>query len=689
MAELLLELFSEEIPARMQARAADDLRRLVTDALVERGITYAAAASFATPRRLTLSLDGVLARQPDRREEKRGPRANAPEAALAGFLRQFNLTPDQVKIAETDKGAFYTALIETPGAATEQVLADILPGIIRTFPWPKSMRWGSGELRWVRPLQSILCCFNGEVVPFEIDGIASGDQTQGHRFLAPGVIHASKFEDYVDHLRRAFVILDPAERREIIDHQSAQIAFANHLSLIDDPGLLEEVAGLVEWPVVLLGSFDTDFLDVPPEVLTTTMRTNQKYFALRDASGKLAPRFLVVSNLEAADGGAKIVAGNEKVLRARLSDARFFWEQDKRARLDSRIGALENIVFHAKLGTLAERVARITQLTSGLAMVMGVDPQLAARAAMLSKADLTTGMVGEFPELQGLMGRYYALADGEHPDVANAIRDHYSPLGPTDSVPTAPVSIAVALAEKLDSLVGFFAIDERPTGSKDPFALRRACLGIVRLILENNLRLNLSQIFQQALDLHGVKTELQRTLVTDVLGFVTERLKVFLRDRNRAHDLVGSVLSAGKLDDLVDMVNRIDALDQFLSTTDGINLLAGYKRAANILRIEEKKDGGTSFAGDVNPALLVEDEEKTLNNALDQALPDINAKLDAEDFSGAMAALSHLRAPLDAFFERVIVNASEPEIRHNRLRLLTRIDDPLGKIADFSLIERK
>jgi glycyl-tRNA synthetase beta chain len=689
MAELLLELFSEEIPARMQMRAADDLRRLVTDALVERGITYAAAAAFATPRRLTLSLDGVMARQPDRREEKRGPRANAPDAALAGFLRQFNLTPDQVKIAETDKGAFYTAVIETPGAATEQVLADLLPAIIRSFPWPKSMRWGSGELRWVRPLQSILCCFNGEIVPFEIDGIIASDQTKGHRFLAPGVIHASKFEDYVDHLRRAFVILDPAERREIIAHQSAQIAFANHLTLVDDSGLLDEVAGLVEWPVVLLGSFDPAFLDVPPEVLTTTMRTNQKYFALRDSSGKLASRFLVVSNLEAADGGTKIVAGNEKVLRARLSDARFFWEQDKRLRLDSRIGALENIVFHAKLGTLAERVARISQLTSGIAVIIGADPQLAARAATLSKADLTTGMVGEFPELQGLMGRYYALADGEHPDVADAIRDHYSPLGPTDTVPTAPISIAVALAEKLDSLVGFFAIDEKPTGSKDPFALRRACLGIVRLILENNLRLNLTQVFQQALELHGVNPDLQTALVTDVLSFVTERLKVFLRDRNKAHDLVGSVLSISKLDDLVDIVNRIDALDRFLATADGINLLAGYKRAANILRIEEKKDGGVSFIGEVDAALLVEDEEKNLNIALDQALPNINAKLNAEDFSGAMAALSHLRAPLDAFFERVIVNADESALRQNRLRLLARVTVPMELIADFSLIERK
>jgi glycyl-tRNA synthetase beta chain len=689
MAELLLELFSEEIPARMQARAADDLRRLVTDALVERGITYAAAAAFATPRRLTLSLDGVLTRQPDRREEKRGPRANAPEAALAGFLRQFNLTPDQVKVAETDKGAFYTAVIETPGAATEQVLADILPGIIRTFPWPKSMRWGSGELRWVRPLQSILCCFNGEVVPFEIDGIASGDQTQGHRFLAPGTIHASKFEDYVDHLRKSFVILDPAERREIIAHQSAQIAFANHLSLVDDPGLLDEVAGLVEWPVVLLGSFDPVFLDVPPEVLTTTMRTNQKYFALRDAGGKLAPRFLVVSNLEAADGGAKIVAGNEKVLRARLSDARFFWEQDKRARLDSRIGALKNIVFHAKLGTLAERVERITQLTSGIAMIIGADPQLAARAAMLCKADLTTGMVGEFPELQGLMGRYYALADGEHADVADAICDHYSPLGPTDTVPTALVSIAVALAEKLDSLLGFFAIDEKPTGSKDPFALRRACLGMVRLILENNLRLNLTQVFQQALELHGAKAEMQAGLIAEVLSFVTERLKVFLRDRNKAHDLVGSVLSAGRLDDLVDIVNRIDALDQFLATADGINLLASQRRASNILRIEEKKDNGTSFIGATSQDLLVAEEENALNRILDEIEPNIEANLDAENYAGVMKLLSQLRAPLDAFFENVTVNAKEPEIRHNRLRLLNRIDTPLGKIADFSLIERK
>ncbi len=688
MAELLLELFSEEIPARMQANAAENLRTRVTDALVERGITYAAARAFATPRRLCLVLDGVIKAQPDRREEKRGPRVGAPEAALAGFLRQFKLRADQVSITKTDKGDFHTAIIETRGKPTSDVLAEILPDIIQTFAWPKSMRWGSGELRWVRPLHSILCCFDGEIVPFDLAGVAVGDQTRGHRFMASGAISARKFEDYAERLAQHFVVIDPARRREIIAGEATQLAFAHHLTLVDDPALLDEVVGLVEWPVALMGSFDPDFLDVPAEVLTTTMRVNQKYFALRDSSGKLAPRFLTVANLEATDGGRAIIAGNEKVLRARLSDARFFWEQDRKSSLDSRLPALGHIVFHAKLGTLAARVERMGHLATYIADAIKADRQMAQRAALLAKADLVTGMVGEFPELQGVMGRYYALQDGEAAQVADAIRDHYAPLGPNDKTPVAPISITVALAEKIDTLTGFFSCDEKPTGSKDPFALRRAGLGIIRIILENQLRLNLAELFDYACGLHQVDADRRASLVGELLGFLTDRLKVYLRERGVGHDLVAAVFGLGNQVDLLSMVRRIEALAQFAKTEDGQNLLAGYRRAANILRIEEKKDAIRYRFADHRAHSDLTEQERVLLAALDEQIRAVMVSLQSEKFAEAMDHLSKLRTPIDAFFDKVTVNDADPALRADRLRLLSGIVSTMEQIADFSQVEK-
>jgi glycyl-tRNA synthetase beta chain len=688
MAELLLELFSEEIPARMQAEAAEQLKKRVSDALVERGVTYAAARAFATPRRLTLVLDGVAATQPDRREEKRGPRVGAPEAAIAGFLRQFNLTQDQVTIAKTDKGEFHTAVIETTGRPTPDLLADILPDIIRGFAWPKSMRWGSGELRWVRPLQSILCCFGGEIVPFSVEGLTSSDQTRGHRFMAQGSISARGFEDYADKLAKAFVIVDPARRREIIEREAQQAAFTHHLNLVDDPALLDEVVGLVEWPVVLMGTFDPAFLEVPPEVLTTTMRVNQKYFALRDGNGKLAPRFLVVANLEASDGGRAIVAGNEKVLRARLSDARFFWEQDKKQTLASRVPQLAAITFHAKLGTLADRVQRIENLAGLIAECIGADGPQARRAAHLCKADLVTGMVGEFPELQGLMGQYYAKLDGEPAPVADAIREHYSPLGPSDNVPTASLSIAVALAEKIDTLVGFFGVDEKPTGSKDPFALRRAGLGIIRLILENKVRLRLADVFAAASASYAPGLFGPEPFVSDLMEFLADRLKVYLRDKGIAHDLITATFALGGQDDLTLLVTRIESLHTFLKTDDGANLLAAYRRASNILRIEEKKDG-VGYDGFPDSDLLTAPEERALFDTLSRQGPRVKTRLDAEQFEAAMVELSQLRTPVDAFFEAVTVNADEPAIRANRLKLLSQIRAATAPVADFSKLDGK
>ncbi|WP_414474994.1 glycine--tRNA ligase subunit beta [Microvirga sp. M2] len=750
MPDLLLELFSEEIPARMQRRAAEDLKKLVTDALVERGFLYEGAQAFSTPRRLALTVLGLPVKGQDVREERKGPRVGSPDAAIQGFLKGAGLASiDQARIeSDPKKGEFYVAVIEKPGRATTDVLAEILPQIIKTFPWPKSMRWGAasaepGSLRWVRPLQSVLCTFgpeteDPEVVRFEVDGIVSGDVTYGHRFLAPGQIRVKRFDDYVPALERAKVVLDADRRKDMILHDAKDLAFAQGLELVEDEGLLEEVAGLVEWPVVLMGSFDEAFLAIPPEVIRTTIRANQKCFVLRDsASGKLASRFLLTSNLAASDGGATIVGGNERVVRARLSDAKFFWETDQRVKLEDRLEKLKAIVFHEKLGTQYERVERIAALARELAPIVGADPSLAERAAHLAKADLVTEMVGEFPELQGLMGRYYATLQGENPSVAAAIEEHYKPLGPSDRVPTDPVSVAVALADKIDTLVGFWAIDEKPTGSKDPYALRRAALGVIRLVLENNIKLPLISLlakpfardakdvlfeeFLQARKLveaiedsafaplvsHPALPDLesifrQRQLGNaeslarimyvrslDLLSFFADRLKVYLRDQGARHDLIDAVFALEGQDDLLMIVRRVEALGRFLDTEDGANLLAGYRRAANILRIEEKKDGRSY---DEAPDLqIVNDhgqiEEKALAVVLHGAKEEARKAVESEDFEGAMRALSRLRQPVDAFFDKVTVNADDPILRANRLRLLNSIREATRTVADFSRIE--
>jgi len=711
MPDLLLELFSEEIPARMQKQAAEDLKRLVTNALVERGLVYEGAASFATPRRLALHIAGLPARQPDVREEKKGPRVGAPEAAVQGFLRAAGLDSlDQAKI-EADpkgKGEFYVAIVEKAGAATLDVLADVLPQIVRTFPWPKSMRWGAGStkpdtLRWVRPLHSIIATFgpeteDPEIVPFEVDGIVAGDITRGHRFLSPGPIKVRRLDDYMASLEKAKVVLDAARRKDIILHDAKDLAFAQGLELVEDEGLLEEVAGLVEWPVVLMGAFDEAFLEIPAEVVRATIRANQKCFVLRHPGGRLSNKFLLVSNIEASDGGIAIAGGNARVVRARLSDALYFWKTDQaplpdyvtdenRAKpLDQRLAKLQalNIVFHEKLGTQGERVARIRALARSLAPLVGADPELADRAAQLCKADLPTEVVGEFPETQGLMGRRYAALQGEHADVCAAIEEHYKPQGPSDFVPTGPVSIAVALADKLDTLVGFWAIDEKPTGSKDPYALRRAALGVIRLVLENGVRAPLQTIMRRHLAVMAVP-ELDPMLANDLLAFIHDRLKVYLRDKGARHDLIDAALGENS-DDLLMIVRRVEALGAFLSTDDGKNLLAGYKRAANIVRAEEKKEKGASFDGAFDPALFERDEEKTLAAALVGASTQSSAAIAAEDFAGAMSALAQLRAPVDAFFEKVTVNDADPAKRLNRLRLLNGLRSATRSVADFSKI---
>ncbi len=705
MPDLLLELFSAEIPARMQRRAAGDLKQLVTDALVERGFLYEGAKAFATPRRLALHVAGLPARGQDLREERKGPRVGAPEAAILGFLKSAGLTSlDQARIAsDPKKGEFYVAVIERPGRPTPEVLAEILPQIIKTFPWPKSMRWGAGSveagaLRWVRPLEAIVCTFGPEteepeIVRFEIDGIEAGDVTHGHRFLAPGPIRVKRFDDYAPALDRARVVLDADRRRDIIVHDARDLAFAQGLELVEDEGLLEEVAGLVEWPVVLMGSFSEAFLDIPPEVIRTTIRANQKCFVLRDPrTGRLANRFILTSNLLAGDGGATIVHGNERVVRARLSDAKFFWDADRNVRLDDRLEKLASIVFHEKLGTQAERVDRIAALARDLSSVAGADPALAERAARLAKADLVTEMVGEFPELQGLMGRYYAAHQGEEPAVAAAVEEHYKPLGPSDRVPTEPVSVALALADKLDMLVGFWAIGEKPTGSKDPYALRRAALGVIRLVVENKLNLRLLPLFEASLRhfrARAGETFGKAFESGDLLSFFADRLKVHLRDEGARHDLIDAVFALGDQDDLLMVVRRVEALGRFLETEDGANLLAGYRRAANILRIEEKKDGraydGKPDLGIVNDGGQV--EEKGLVVALDAAQRDAQAALAVADFEGAMRALSRLRQPVDAFFETVTVNAADPALRANRLTLLNALRGATRTVADFSRIE--
>jgi len=689
MPELLLELFSEEIPARMQGRAAADLQGLVAERLKAAGLAFATAEAYATPRRLTLVVEGLPAAQPDTVEERRGPRADAPEQAVQGFLKAAGVRLDDCERRDTGKGVFLFATIRRSGRPTAAVLVGLLQDAVAALPWPKSMRWGSRPERWVRPLHAILCLFDGAVVPVAFAGLTAGDRTRGHRFHAPAPFAVTGFADYREKLQAARVLLDPAERRAAILAQAEARAREAGFVLERDEALLDELAGLVEWPVVVLGRIEERFLSLPPEVPVTSMRTHQKYLALRHPDGRLAPHFLAVANLEADDGGRAIVAGNERVLTARLSDAAYFWQTDRKQSLESRVPALANVVFHAKLGTLADKVSRLEALAAHLARyVPGAEPDRARAAARLAKADLTAGMVGEFPELQGVMGRYYALADGVDPTVAEALREHYSPLGPSDRCPTAPLSAVVALADKLDTLVGFFGIGELPTGSKDPFALRRAALGCIRLAVENGLRLPLLAAFGQAALLHG---EARHGAGFDfqprqLLGFFADRLKVHLREKGVRHDLVAAVFGAGEEDDLVRLLARVEALDGFLRGEDGANLLAAYRRAANILRIEEKKDG-RRYDGAVDPALLSAAEERALDRALAAVTAEAEQAAAAERFQPAMRVLAGLRGPVDAFFDQVTVNAAEAEVRRNRLHLLSAIRRTLDRVADFSQIE--
>jgi glycyl-tRNA synthetase beta chain len=703
MPDLLLELFSEEIPARMQAKAADDLRRMVTDKLVAEGLVYEGAKAFATPRRLALTVHGIPARQSDLKTERRGPKMGAPDAAVQGFLKATGLKSlDEAKIQRDPKGDFYIALIEKPGRATIDLLAEILPVIVRTFPWPKSMRWGersakSGSLSWVRPLHSIIATFGLEteepdVVKFSVDGIETGQTTFGHRFMAPAAISVRRFEDYEAKLKAAKVVLDPQARKDIILEDAKELAFAQGLELVEDQVLADEVAGLVEWPVALMGTFEKEYLSIPDEVIRATIRNNQKCFVVRDPkTGKLTNKFILTANIEATDGGKTIIGGNERVIRARLSDAKFFYETDLKTKLEARLPKFDQIVFHEKLGTQAERIKRIERLAAEIAPLVGADVEKAKRAAHLAKADLLTEVVGEFPEVQGLMGKYYAQAQCEDASVAAASEEHYKPQGPTDRVPTDPVSVAVALADKVDTLVGFWAIDEKPTGSKDPYALRRAALGVIRLIVENALRVSILNVAISALG--GLLDKRPKEAIVDgqklpadLLSFFADRLKVQLRDQGARHDLVDAVFSLGGQDDLLLVVRRVEALGKFLDTDDGKNLLAGIKRASNILAIEEKKDKRT-FDGAPDAGLYNLPEEKALATAIDQVKSEAGAAVQKEDFASAMSAMAKLRPAVDAFFDKVKVNDDEPKVRENRLKLLNEIRAATRAVADFSKIE--
>lgn len=708
MPDLLLELFSEEIPARMQAKAADDLRRLVTDKLVAEGLVYEGAKAFATPRRLALTVHGIPARQPDLKTERRGPKVGGPDAAVQGFLKATGLKSlDEAKIQRDAKGDFYIALIEKAGRDAIDVLAEILPVIIRTFPWPKSMRWGArsgkpGSLSWVRPLHAITATFGLEteepdVVKFSVDGIETGQTTYGHRFMAPAAISVRRFEDYEAKLLAAKVVLDPQARKDIIFADAKELTFAQGFELVEDQALLDEVSGLVEWPVVMMGSFEPEYLAIPDEVIRATIRNNQKCFVVRDIkTGKLTNKFVLTANIEAADGGKTIVAGNERVIRPRLSDAKFFYETDLKTKLEDRLPKFEQIVFHEKLGTQAARIKRIDRLAAEIAPLVGADVAKATRAARLAKADLLTEVVGEFPEVQGLMGKYYALAQGEDVSVAAACEEHYKPQGPADRVPTDPVSIAVALADKIDTLVGFWAIDEKPTGSKDPYALRRAALGVIRLLIENGIRLNLTKLFDQHYDtmLESIAQRLRNAGGTfgvgkgslDLLPFFADRLKVQLREQGARHDLVDAVFALGGQDDLLMIVRRVEALGKFLESDDGKNLLAGIKRASNILSIEEKKDK-RSFDGTPDAALYSLAEEKALANAIGEVKAEASAAVAKEDFAAAMSAMAKLRPPVDAFFDKVRVNDDDARVRENRLKLLNEIRSATRAVADFSKIQ--
>ncbi len=682
MAELFLELLSEEIPARMQARAADDLKRLIGEGLKAAGLAFTDARSFVTPRRLALVVDGLSVARADVSEEKRGPRVGAPDQAIQGFLKGAGLASlDQAEKRDTGKGEFWFAVLNKKGGPTADALPGIIEAAMKALPWPKSMKWGSGSMLWVRPLLSIVALFDGKVLAGEIapgGGMAPipfGDTTRGHRFLSKGEIQVAGFADYAAKLRAAHVLVDPAERKKIILEGAEKLCAAAQVTLRPDEGLLDEVTGLVEWPVPLIGTIDAQFMDVPAEVLIVSMKTHLRHFVTTKADGSLANRFVVVANTETRDGGKTIVEGNERVLRARLSDAKFFWDQDRKTTLESRLPALKNIVFHAKLGTQAERVERIVKLAGEIAaFVPGADAGQVEQAARLAKADLVTGMVGEFPELQGIMGRYYARGEKLPDAVADAIGDHYAPAGPHDRCPGAPVSIAVALADKLDALTSFWSIGEKPTGSRDPFALRRAALGVIRIVLENRIRLPLGTFFKES----------------DLMAFFAERLKVQARDKGVRHDVVDAVFALGKEDDLVRLLARVEALQAFLGSDGGKNLLTGYGRAANIVRAEEKKDKALAgkIAGAPESELLEQAEEAAVASALSGVQSNIQAALAREDFAGAMAFFADLRAPIDAFFDKVTVNVTDkPELRLNRLKLLNQIRATMDSVADFSKIE--
>jgi glycyl-tRNA synthetase beta chain len=681
MPEFFLELFSEEIPARMQARGAEDLARLVSEALAP--LAPVVTETFAGPRRIAMAAT-LAASVAESRSSERGPRRGAPEQALAGFLRKHGAAREELR----EEGDFLVLDKVTPGIEASALIAAALPSVLRRFPWPKSMRWGgTSSFTWVRPLRRILCLLDGTVVKFDLrdgaddgHGLESDNLTEGHRFLSPGAFAVTSCADWQEKLRARHVIVDAAERRRIVVEGVRDLAASRQLSVVDDPGLVDEVAGLVEWPVPLLGRVDISHMDLPAEVMQVSMRVNQRYFALRDAAGNAAPYFAFLANIDAPDGGATIVAGNERVLRARFADARYFWDHDRTHTLESRVAALDGVTFHAKLGRQGARVARLEALAEFIAPLVGADAALARRAARLAKADLTSGMVGEFPELQGVMGRYYALHDGELVSVADAVRDHYAPKGQADAVPSDPVSIAVALADKLDLLAGFFAIGEKPTGSGDPYALRRAALGVIRIIRETGLRVHLRALLQQAG--HGLPVAPD---VEDILGFLAERLRVQLRGEGARHDVLSAVLSLGLDDDFVRLLARTEAVAGLLGTEDGADLLAAARRAANILRIEEKKDG--PHDGAVAPELLTVADEKALANALAHVQPKVAKTIEAEDFAAAMAGLATLRGPLDAFFQTVTVNDPQPQLRRNRLALLARVRAAMNLAADFSKIE--
>jgi len=688
MPDLLLELLSEEIPARFQERASEDLKRLVTARFAEEEVGFESAEAYATSRRVVLSVRGLPERQADRPVEIKGPRVGAPEKAIEGFLKSRGLTSiDRCQRRSDAKGEFYVHVDVARGMPTSKLIHGIVESVLADFPWPKSMRWGDQAVRWVRPLQRILCLFDGKAVPIAFGNRAAADLTEGHRHMARGPFAVTGFDDYRAKLAAHKVVLDPAERRGIIVERARALAAAEGLALVEDEDLAAENAGLVEWPVVHLGAFDASFLEVPPEVLTSAMKAHQKYFSVRTPDGKLANRFVMVANMENPDGGRAVLAGNQRVLRARLADARFFWDQDRKRKLADRVGELAGIVFHAKLGTVGDKVGRIEHLAVELAQyVPGCDAGQARRAAHLAKADLTSGMVGEFPELQGVMGRYYARHDGEAEAVAEAIAEHYAPLGPGDRCPTAPVSVAVALADKLDTLAGFFAAGEKPTGSKDPFALRRAALGAIRLILENGLRVGLGDAIAAAASLYGpgIAPKPEAT-ARELLAFFADRLKVHLRGEGLRHDTIDAVFAKGD-DDLVRLVARARALQAFLAGADGTNLLAAYKRAANIVRIETKRDGRAQD-GAADAGKFVQAEENVLNESLSRVAAGTAGLIEREAFQDAMAAMAELRAPVDAFFDRVTVNAEDPHLRSNRLRLLARIQATMDRVADFTRIE--